>query len=221
MEIEPSKIAIVLNALTYQSLLLGLKGAGNLPFTPNELKTEFHRRVKSRLFQHCRLFCYKNRLDDFTVKETFQKTIIKGIENINSFEFDSHWTDEKFGNKIASWLNRIAFNLFMDVFKERSKMEALDENYYEMEDDGLRPDDFEIDSNDLMQIKLQDALDSLNERERLIVNLCIEHNCLENKDHLPDDIISDICKSLNIKKGNIRVIKFRALKKMLEILKQN
>ncbi len=221
MDIEPSKTAVGVNTLTYQNLLLGLKEPGNLPFTSNELKTEFHRRVKNRLFQDCQRFCYKNRLDDYTAKETFQKTIIKGLENIGGFEFDKLWSEEKIKNKVASWLNKIAFNLFMDLFKERSKQDVLDENYYEMEDDGQRPDDFEFENDDTIQIRLQDALDSLNERERLIVNLCIEHNCLDNKNHLPDDVISDICKSLNIEKGNIRVIKLRALKKMREILKQN
>jgi RNA polymerase sigma factor (sigma-70 family) len=221
MHIEPSKIAVGLNTLTYQNLLLGLKNQGNLPYTPNELKTEFHRRVKNRLFQHCQRFCQKNRLDDFTVKETFQKTIIKGIESINSFEFDKLWSEEKLANKVASWLNKIAFNIFMDLFKERSKEDVLDENYYDMEDDALRPDDFEFENDDMIQVKLQDALDSLNDRERLIVNFCIEHNCLDNMNHLPDDVIADICKSLNIEKGNIRVIKLRALKKMREVVKQS
>ena len=221
MDIEPSKTTVGLTTLTYRSLLLGLKKPGYLSFTSNELKTEFHRRVKNRLFQHCQRFCYKNRLDDFTAKETFQKTIIRGLDNIGGFEFDNLWSEEKLKNKVAGWLNKIAFNLFMDFFEERSKEDELDENYYEMEDDGLRPDDFEFENDDMIQIKLQDALDSLNNRERLIVNLCIEHNCLDNKNHLPDDVISDICKSLNIKKGNIRVIKLRALKKMRGILKQN
>jgi len=221
MDRERSMIAIGLSALTYQNLLLGLRKPENLPFTANDLKTEFYRRVKNKLFRHCQHFGYKNRLDDFTVKEIFQKTIIRGLDNINTFEFNDHWAEETFGNKIASWLIRIAFNLFMDLFKERSKTDVLEDYYYDVQDDSLRPDDFEFEENEDMDIKLQDALDSLNERERLIVNLCVEHNCLGNDDHLPDDVILDICKCLNIKKGNIRVIKFRAIKKMREKIIQN
>jgi len=63
-------------------------------------------------------------------------------------------------------------------------------------------------------------MDSLNDRERLIINLCLQYDCLDNKNHLPDNIIADICRTLNVKKGNIRVIKLRALQKMHNILSQ-
>jgi RNA polymerase sigma factor (sigma-70 family) len=221
MAIEPSKRANGLETLTYQNLLLGFREPSILPFTLNDLKVEFHKRVKNRLFQHCLRFCQINRFDDSIAKEIFQKTILKAFDNVNDFDFENAWSEEKFRNKVAAWLNKIAYNLFIDMLKERSKYVALDEDYNAIEDDGPSPDDFEFEQDDMTQLKLQDALDSLNERERFIVNKCIEHNCLDNKDHLPDDVISDICRSLKIKKGNIRVIKLRALKKMRTILKKN
>jgi RNA polymerase sigma factor (sigma-70 family) len=221
MAIEPSKRANSLEELTYKNLLLGLRQPTNSPFTLNELKVEFHTRVKNRLYQHCLRFSQANRLDDSFAKEIFQKTILKGFDNISGFEFDDEWPEEKFKNKVAAWLNKIAYNLIIDMLKERSKYVPLEENYDEMQDDGLRPDDFEFEQHDMTQIKLQEALDSLNDRERFIINVCNEHNCLDNKNHLPDDAILDICKSLNINKGNIRVIKIRALRKMREILNKN
>jgi hypothetical protein len=46
------------------------------------------------------------------------------------------------------------------------------------------------------------------------MNICLKHNCLGNNDHLPDEVIEEICCSLGIKKGHERVIKFRALGKL-------
>lgn len=214
MDITPSNKTDSLRALAYRDLLLGFKESSDSPFTLNEFKTEFHRRSKNRLYQRCLTYCQKNRLDDSTAKEIFQKTILKAFEKLDCFEFEISWSEEKLGNKIAAWLNRIAYNLFIDLLKERSKYESLDDGYNDVEDDSFRPDDFEFEQDDTTQLKLQDAWDSLTEREKLIVNLCIKHNCLENKNHLPDDVIADICTSLKINKGNIRSIKYRALVKM-------
>lgn len=214
MNVEPPKKTDRLLTLTHQDLLLGFKKPESSPFTLNDLKIEFHRRVKNRLYQQCLRLCQKNRLDDSTAKEIAQQTILKGLDKINCFEFDVSWPEEKFRNKIAVWLNRIAHNLFIDLLKERSKYVPLDDDYSEMEDDDFRPDDFEFEQDDMIELKLQDALDSLNDRERLIINMCIKYDCLDNKDHLPDDAIADICNSLKLSKGNIRVIKLRALRKI-------
>lgn len=220
MDIEPAKKAYGLEIITYKDLLLGFKKPVNPLFTNDELKVEFHRRVKNRLYQHCIRFCQKNRLDDSTAKDVFQETIIKGLINISNFKYEDSWCEEKLKNKVAAWLNTIAYNLFIDLLKERCKCEELDENYFEIQDEDFRPDDFEFYQDDTTHLKLQDALDSLNENERFVINIYNKYNCLENNNHLPDDVIADICNTLSKSKVHIRVIKLRALKKMRLILKK-
>lgn len=221
MDIEPSKKGESPEILTYQNLLSGFKSPENFPFTPNELKTELYRRIKNRLYQHCLRLCQKNRLDDSTAKEINQNAIIKGFNSISGFEFELSWTEEKFANKVAAWFNTIAFNLFIDLLKEKAKCCPIDDDYGEIEDDGPRPDDFEFEEDDTIGLRLQDAMDSLNDRERYIINVYLKHNCLGNNNHLPDEVIDEICCSLKIKKGNIRAICLRALKKLRTSIKKN
>jgi RNA polymerase sigma factor (sigma-70 family) len=139
--------------------------------------------------------------------------------NINEFEIKSQISDERISNSFFAWLNTIAHNLYMDFLKERSKTLYSDCSYEELECEEPRPDDFEFEIDQNTDILLQEAWDSLDEREKYIVNICIKYNCLDNKNHLPDNEIKEICKELFIEKGHIRVIKFRALKKLQKIRK--
>ena len=221
MDIEPAKRTNGLEILAYQDLLLGFREPSNFTFTLNELKVEFHRRVKNRLYQHCLRYCKKNRMDESTTKDIFQETILKGFDKIGSFRFENTWGEEKLKNMVCAWLNTIASNQIIDLLKEKSKIITIDEDYDEIEEDGAAPDDFEFEQEEITELQLQVALDSLNERERLIINICIKHDCLDNKNHLPDDVLADLCLSLKMKKGNIRTTKLRALKKMRIILKKN
>ncbi len=219
MDIELSKRAKSPQLLTYQSLLSGLKSPENFSFTVNELKTELHRRVINRLYQHCKRLCQKSRLDDSTVKEIVQITLIKALDNISVFVVETSWPEEKFANKVAAWLNTIAYHQFLDLMKERARCCVIDEDYNEIGDEGNRPDEFDFEQNEITELQLQDAMDSLNDREKYIINICMKYNCLDNKNHLPDAVIEDICNSLQLQKGHIRVIKLRALAKLRTMLK--
>lgn len=220
MDIEPSKKGGSPQNLTYQNLFSGFKSPENVSFTLNELKTELYRRIKNRLYQYCQRLCQKNRLDDFTAKEINQNAVIKGFNNVLTFDFEFSWTEEKFANKVIAWFNTIAYNLFIDMLKEKAKCCPIDGDYDEVEDDGPRPDDFEFVVDDTTELRLQDAMDSLNDKERYIINIYLKHNCLGNNNHLPDEVINDICCSLGITKGNIRVINLRALEKLRTMLKK-
>lgn len=220
MDIEPSKKGESPQNLTYQSLFSSLKSPENTSFTENELKTELYRRIKNRLYQCCQRLCAKNRLDDSTAKDITQNSVLKGFNSILTFEFEYSWVEEKIANKVAAWFNTIAHNLYIDLLKEKAKCCEIDGDYDEIVDDGYRPDDFEFEVDDSTELRLQDAMDSLNDRERYIINIYLQHNCLGNNNHLPDEVISDICCSLGITKGNIRVINLRALEKLRTMLKK-
>lgn len=214
MDIDPSKKGESPQLLTYQSLLFGIKMPENPPFTLSELKTELYRRIKNRLYQYCQRLCLKNRLDDSIAKEITQVATLKGFESINSFNFENDWTELKCSNKIAAWFNKIATNLYNDILKKKAQYVLIEEYSDDIEDDGSRPDDYEFEVDDTIELRLQDAMDSLNDKERYLINICLKHNCLGNNNHLPDEVIDEVCDSLRIKKGHDRVIKLRALRKL-------
>ena len=221
MDIEPSKKGASPQILTYQNLLSGIKKPEDSPFAINELKTELYRRIKNRLYKHCDRLCKKNRLNDSTAIELTQDVVLKCFDSISNFKFEFSWDERKCANKLAAWFNIIASNHFIDLLKEKAKRCIVEFEDYEIEDDGPRPDDFEFEMDDTIGLRLQDAMDGLNDRERYIINICLKHNCLGNNNHLPDEVIDEICCSLSVKKGHVRVINHRALEKLRAKLKKN
>lgn len=212
MEIESSEIPKRTIALTNKELIREIQKPMVYGYSLNELKTEFYNRFKNRLYQHCKRFCYRNRYDESLVKDFFQETFIKAFSKIEEFIFDQTISDEKLKNTISVWLNKIAFNSFLDYLTERAKLspfnDSLEDSNYELSDE------FEFNNQDNNSVKLQEGWDDLNDKEKLILYWSIKCNCLGNNKHLPDNIIDDICQKLRIQKGYIRLIKLRALAKI-------
>lgn len=214
MEVEASKKLIAISALTLRDLISEIKRPELFIFSSNELKTEFHNRFKNRLYQHCQRICFRNRFDVSVVKEIFQLTFIKALEKICDFKFETGISDEKLKNSVSAYLNKIASNAFLDYLSAQNKISPIDESFEEIESGYQSPDDFEFINDENTSVRLQAAFDDLNDKERLIIYFCIKHNCLSNNNHLPDKSILEICQKLCINKGNIRVIKLRALSKI-------
>jgi len=214
MEIESSKRVNSLGILTITQLILAVKDSEVAGFSLNELKSEFHSRVKNRLYQYIRIFCQKNRYDESLSKEIFQKTVIKALGKIKEFEFNPAISELRVTNKLFAWLNKIAKNIFFDFLRQRKKIIYTDDSFEELVCEDIRPDEYDFDDSEETNVKLQEAWDDLDDREKLIFYYCIEYSCLDNNNHLPDDVIDDICRILRIKKGTIRVIKLRALKRL-------
>jgi RNA polymerase sigma factor (sigma-70 family) len=214
MEIESSKrINESLRMLTLLQLIQAFKDPIKSGFTLNELKTEFHLRVKNRFYQYCKNLCLHNRYDESLSREIFQRTLIKATSKIDDYKIEDNVSENKKLNNLFAWLNKIAFRFFLDFLESRAKTRYSENTYEEAECEDPRPDSFEFD-DDTSAIIVQEAWDDLDERERLIFYYCIEYNCLDNGSHLPDDAIDKICDKLKISRGNIRVIKNRALKRL-------
>jgi len=213
MEIEASKITIQKGTLTLSELINEIKKTELFGFSSNELKTEFYKRFKNRLYQYCQRICFRNRFDNSVVKEICQITFIKALDKIGNFEFEPTVSDEKLKNSVSAYLNKTAFNAFVDYLSVQNKISEIDETFEEQESDYQRPDEFEFNHDENTSVRLQEVFDDLNYKEKVIIYFCIQHNCLSNNNHLPDKSILEICQKLNINKGNIRVIKLRALNK--------
>lgn len=205
-------------SLTYYELIELLKNCDLTKISLQDLQTEFHKRFKNKLYQNCLRICYHNRISIDTAKDIFQDTIITALEKIKKFSLNETSNENKAKNTIAKWLNKIAFNLFMDYLTEKGKFTHIDS----IEEDGLCDDysleeiqNIEITGNEPnVGILLQDAWDTLKDREKLILYYCIKYNCLDNNNHLPDDILNQLCLILNIERNYIRLIKLRALGKL-------
>jgi DNA-directed RNA polymerase specialized sigma24 family protein len=184
MEVEASKILIQISTLTLRELIREINKPELFVFSSNQLKTEVYARLKNRLYRHCEILCRRNRYDENVVKEICQITFIKAFNKIGKFKFDPNVCDEKLANSISAWLNIIASHSFLDFLAAQSKVSTLDESFEELESD-FQSDSFEFTQDENNLLKLQDAWDHLNDKERLIIYYCIQHNCLSNNNHLP------------------------------------
>ena len=204
-----------IDRLNNYEVIEGLKHSIIGNFSNRQLQNEFHARFKNRLYQSCLRLCHRNRLDDDIAKDFFQDTIIKALLNVNKFSFDEGLTTDHSTKIILKWLYRIAFNLFIDYLKKKTKFSTIEFYNDEIVDYSLINEIDEIEiyphQNNLKAI-LQSAWDNLNDGEMLVIYSCIRYNCL-NKKHMPESVINDISEILNIKPNSIRQIKLRALRK--------
>lgn len=205
---------IQINNLSNSDLIEFLKQPNPSVFSLSQLKTEFHDRFKNRLFQKCERMCNRSRLDTDTAKDIFQETFLKAFVSINKFTLPEELNDQHAVNKITKWLNKIALNLFVDYLSKQKKVSYVEEFNDEASISEEDEFDIELSFNNTIntEVILQTTWDSLTENERLVIIICIKNGCLQNK-HMPDGILTEISKRLNVKKDSIRQIKLRALKK--------
>ncbi|MCW3109112.1 MAG: sigma-70 family polymerase sigma factor [Segetibacter sp.] len=214
MKVQVSRNTKALEILTIRELIQAFKEPQFTTLTANDLRVEFHSRFKNGLYQQCLRLCNKNRLEEDVAKDLFQDVMIKALEKIETFALDPTFTEKRCINYVVAWLNRIALNSFLDFLKIRSKFCELDETDEEVPLDYSLLDSLEIEEYPNLQVTLQQAWDDLDDRERLIIYICLRYDCLDTKKHIPDEKIEWICKTLNIKGPHIRVIKLRALRKL-------
>lgn len=201
-------------SLSNYELIEFLKHPALVSYSLRQLQTEFHARFKNRLYQNCLRLCHRNRVEDDVAKDIFQDTILKALEGINKFSLADDLSFHHSTNTVFKWLNKIAFNLFLNFLKTRYKfsdVELCDEDLL-MDYTTLNSiDDIEISAGQInLEATLQSAWDNLNYKETLVIYYCIKYNCLNQK-HMPDNVINEVSEVLNVKPDSIRQIKLRAL----------
>jgi RNA polymerase sigma factor (sigma-70 family) len=216
MKIDTS-LATKTNSLSNYDLIEFLKHPDLTSFATKQLQTEFHGRFKNRLYQNCLRLCHRNRVDEDIAKDLFQDTMIKALENLKRFCLNEDYDLQHSTNTITKWLNKIAFNLFIDYLEKQYKshldIDLCDEEMFVDNTTLDEPDELDIYLDSInFDATLQSGWDTLNDKERLVVYYGIRYNCLHKK-HMPDDVIIKASKILGVKRDSIRQIKLRALEK--------
>ncbi len=112
---------------------------------------------KERLYWHVRRILLNH--DD--TDDVLQNTFIKIYRNIDSFKGDS---------KLYSWMYRIATNEALSFIKSKSKKLGVpNDELYERMANNLREDVYF--DGDEIQLKLQQAIASLPEKQKLVFNM--------------------------------------------------
>lgn len=129
-------------------------------------------------------------------------------EDLTSSTFEKAWTSrESFhGGSVQAWLYRIARNILIDYWRKKQSIYIEDTDAFQ-EDNSTTTADL-LDKEQRLG-ELKKALDRLPDDMHLVVTMrFIEgYSCKQ------------VARGLNLSESNIRVIQYRALKKLKEYLK--
>jgi RNA polymerase sigma factor (sigma-70 family) len=225
MEKDEVLIANKITDLTISDLICYLQNpiASEIPIA--ELYLELHSRFKQRFYRKCLNCCLQGNFDEHLAKDIFQEAFIKLIKKISGFKFDKTLPDKTIGNKLVAWFGIIANNEFINYLRKYKIDSPLSDEVDDYESDYI-PAEFEdeiITEENVrsLKYKLQQALATLTERERYILIISANYGCLGNKNHLPENVVKDLCENYSITANNIKTIRFRAFKKIKNLLSEN
>ncbi|MFP3832528.1 RNA polymerase sigma factor [Chryseobacterium sp. SIMBA_028] len=151
---------------------------------------------QSRLYWHIRRII----VDGDLAQDTLQETFIKAYQNFHQFKNDS---------QLYTWLYRIATNEALQQVNKMKKMQKTDEDpEYHMQN--LVADNAEDDAEEI-QILLQNAIQSLPEKQKLVF-------MMRYYDDLPYEEISKI---VDMSVGTLKTNYHYAKQKIEDYIKKN
>ncbi|MGI6778902.1 MAG: RNA polymerase sigma factor [Acetivibrionales bacterium] len=133
-------------------------------------------------------------------EDIIQETYAKALSHVNETDINS--------DKFAGFLKTIALNVLRDKWrknKRQGKKASLDRMSLEDTTFG----DFA--ENSVQRILIENALNKLNEEQRKVVELRV----------IKGYSVAEVAKIVNKKETNIRVLQYRALQTLANILKNN
>lgn len=193
----------------------------SIPKEAESTFNEFYERYRSFLLKVCRKACQGFDSSNLLADDIFQNVFIKVRYKAYTFKLKDDSTNTNISKDIKAWLARIARNELINFLRKNPDEMELSNPYrirtHELNENpiyAVTEEDKDAESL-ITKNSLDSLLQLLNERESYILMTYMQfydpHN--PNK-HLPDDILKGVCLKFNIKPGNVRKIKERAIEKL-------
>jgi RNA polymerase sigma factor (sigma-70 family) len=165
-----------------------------------ELNQQAFKQIIEKYQRKIYWLCRKMVLDHDDANDLTQDTFIKVWANINSYRAES---------QLYTWIYRIAANECLNFLAKKKKHHFVD-----IQDHGHSLQDFENDplvDGDLIQIKLQKALQTLPDKQRLVFNM----------KYFDEMQYKQIAEITGTSEGALKASYHHAVKKIEEFLKFN
>lgn len=236
MELKASEQTRPLIGLTCGELLTRLKGIDPNGSLNTELHREFCLRFEKFLYKCCRIGCSNHEARMDIADDIFQESIVKALKKVHLFKYNPLESEKVIVKRVTGWLGIIANNSLIDFLRNNCKEVGIEEDEIEEIVDEVSLDSFDENSHiaiSFERLRLQEALATLSDRDKYIVMVYANYGCLNlpqsanstnetegkiKERHLSDEAIARLCEQFKISKGNLRAIKNRAIKKILEYL---
>lgn len=180
----------------------------------------FFDRYKGYIYKGAIQFCLNYKDPEAMAADITQQTFISAFNNIRNFDITKELDNSKHEKIIKAWLGKIANNCFN---REYAKIKGtifigdlsyeIDEDKYDMFESLYGEEPIEI-SNEF-RIKLREAMSSLNEMQKHIIEVHASEGCINDPSRkLSKESMSFLCNTYQKNSDNIRQIKKRALDKI-------
>jgi RNA polymerase sigma factor (sigma-70 family) len=174
---------------------------------------EFYRRHAGYLYTFCKRV-FTGRVGGHRIEEVVQDALIKAFHNAGGLESDAIDADDQ-RRVVRAWLETICRRTVSDYFRGQPTVDFVDDAELET----IEADAFLADgkTNSLYDARLQvidEALETLTEREREVIRTKMLWSEPGQKTKVPHEVLTEMEKSHDINPGNFRKIWERGMKKL-------
>ncbi len=192
-------------------------------FQKRVLWNEFYRRFINHVYKIAVNVCRNFEDAEQLAQDISQETFLRAYKFLPKFSFPEHMAEKKHSAFIKAWLGKITKNCFRTFYAKRKKEAITYDIELVMENEPVY-DAFEqlygeppmADVNAELISKLNDALNTLSERDRHIIWIYASEGCINTTKHISDQALADLCSMYGVEAPTIRQIKKRALSKVMK-----
>jgi RNA polymerase sigma factor (sigma-70 family) len=192
------------------------------PFQVEKAFNEFYQRYKNFVFKVCQKVCSGFIEGEVLAKDIFQHTFIKVHQKGYTFKPKGLCPQTNISGDIKAWLSRIAKNELINYLRKNPDEKSLGhKNKIEpQEADAINAiqeseENIPIQTASIKMDILNKGLNLLSPSEKnVLMTYMTYYDPRDPNRHLPDDVLKNLCMTMNIKSGSIRQIKRRAIKKL-------
>ena len=142
-------------------------------------------------------------------------TFVRAYESADTFDLDSTLTDDEARRCVRAWIGKIAKNLFLSLHNANADTLLLSEEEGENLDRQCAEETENPETWSENRRLLEEALDTLNEKERIVINFTYAYYKLESENQrLPNHVSQQIAEMIGTKRSTLRKIRQRAIDKI-------
>jgi RNA polymerase sigma factor (sigma-70 family) len=189
---------------------------------PNEARlawAEFYKRHKKYLYAVCWKACQLLPDPKQTAMDLVSATFQKVYESADTFKPIDNGDEDHMRRRVCAWMGEIAQRLLIDDYRNNTDPKHLV---------SLGELDTELSSHrEIPELSpkialVRNALDILNEKERMVILLYYQwYEIGKENQRLPNGVCDEIAKTIGSTKENVRQIHRRAKQKIKEYLEQH